>query len=49
MDWIVDPLSSFNTLDIYLSDTCPNVFNQCTCTGGLNVCSVEKSLIINPK
>ncbi len=44
MEWIVDPLCSFNALDTILADSCPNVFNQCSCQGGLNVCTVEAAL-----
>ena len=48
MEWIVDPLSSFTNLNPIWSETCPNVWYQCNCTGGLLVCTVKGGLSNDP-
>lgn len=44
MEWIVDPIGQFNELTSLGADTCPNIWNQCTCSGGQLVCTVQNAL-----
>jgi hypothetical protein len=48
MEWIVDPLSNFAGLNPVFSESCPNIWYQCNCTGGLLVCAKEGALKAPP-
>ena len=45
MDWIIEPLSGFKAISYAEAETCPHTWMQCTCTGGLLVCSTQGALV----
>lgn len=49
MEWIVDPLNNFRDLILGVSENCPDVWNQCTCQGGLVSCTCRKGLQVSPQ
>jgi len=46
MDWLMEPLSGFKGISQDFEDSCPQTWNQCTCTGGLLICTVQGALKI---
>lgn len=49
MEWIVEPLKAFASLDVLLADTCSGggELRHCSCLGGMVVCGdTPNSLVI---
>jgi hypothetical protein len=49
MKWIIEPMSGFFTLDVTEADNCTgtgSTLRECTCTGGMVVCSVPGALVV---
>lgn len=49
MHWIIEPVSGFLAMEIVDGDNCSgsgSTLRECTCTGGMVVCSVPGSLIV---
>lgn len=49
MDWLMEPVNGFKAFDIYLGETCPVTWIQCSCTGGLLLCTGGGTLVKNPQ
>lgn len=50
MEWIVEPLKAFASLDVLLADTCSGggELRHCSCLGGMVVCGdTPNSLVIS--
>lgn len=48
MDWLVEPFSGFQSLDLMAGDTCSGggTLHSCTTKGGLIVCTCSGGLVV---
>lgn len=49
MNWIIEPISGFQTFDPLAADTCTGEgsrLNSCSCSGGLVVCQCSGGLTV---
>jgi len=51
MDWLVEPLSGFQSLDILVADTCEDggTLHSCSDRGGLIICTCGGGLVVESK
>jgi len=46
MDWLMEPLNGFKSISQDFAESCPSTWYQCTCEGGLLICTVKGALTV---